>query len=579
MSLAPPLEVARFGISARAMAARGYHPSLPPQPINLWLDANEGSAPPAEWLASIQTQSFSTLARYPRPDALERVVARDAGVSPERVIVTAGADDALERICRCVLEPGTSVVLADPTFDMVRRYATLAGAEVRAFPWLESQFDREALIARIDETTRLIYLASPNNPTGLAITPEDVAAISSAAPNVLFVLDLAYTEFADVELAPVALALPNVVITKTMSKAWGLAGLRVGWAIGPVELIGRTRAVGQPYAVAGASLAVAENWLEDGLEIVQRRVERTKQERRMLESTIRRLGGRPIESQANFVLASFDRADVVADLLASLGIAVRRFGGAGPTASYLRITCPGEQRSFDRLLSALDTALAPQAVLFDMDGVLADVSESYREAIVRTAATFGVAIDRKDIANAKSQGHANNDWLLTQRLLAARGIDAALAEVTARFESIYQGTAAAPGLWTNERLIVRREWLAALASRYPLGIATGRPRKDAERFLDSFGIGEFFGSLVCMEDACIKPDPAPIRLAAAQLGIERAWYIGDTPDDAVAARAASAIAIGVRAPGDSSQSGDAALLAAGAARVLVTAEQLTELLP
>lgn len=359
--MSPSTSTRGFTINARALAAQRYHPSSSNQPIDLWLDSNEGLPPPEEWLTRVAAQANAAIARYPRAASLERTVARIADVSPERVVVTAGADDALERICRCVLEPGTSIVLAEPTFEMVRRYAALAGAEVRSFPWLEQAFDREALLACVDETTRAIYLASPNNPTGQVITPDDVTALSRAAPHVLLILDLAYIEFADVDLQALALTLPNVVVTRTMSKAWGLAGLRIGWAIGPVELIERLRAVGQPFAASGVSLAIAERWLDEGRPFVQARIDRIKQERDELAATIRALGGDPIESHGNFVLACFERAEglahQLADHLASRGIAVRRFPSDRSTASYLRITCPGDPKAFERLLNALRSAI------------------------------------------------------------------------------------------------------------------------------------------------------------------------------------------------------------------------------
>ena len=187
-----------------------------------------------------------------------------------------------------------------------------------------------------------------------------------------------------------------------------------------------------------------------------------------------------------------------------------------------------------RLLSAIETALAPQAILFDMDGVLADVSGSYRRAIVETAASFGVAVGAGDVAEAKKAGDANNDWLLTQRLLSARGMEAPLSEVIARFEASYAEHAA------SERLIPPPALLERL--RVPFGVVTGRPRAQAERFLRKWGIAP--RALVCMEDAPAKPDPRPVRLALERLGVERAWLVGDTPDDMRAARACGVVPIG-----------------------------------
>lgn len=221
----------------------------------------------------------------------------------------------------------------------------------------------------------------------------------------------------------------------------------------------------------------------------------------------------------------------------------------------------------------------PEALLFDLDGVLADVSGSYREAIVSAARSYGVALTHDDIARAKAEGDANNDWILTQRLLARRGIEAALDEVTARFEAAYQGTPEAPGLWRTERLICEEALFARLSARRPVAIVTGRPRGDMVRFLEMFRLAPYVHATVCMGEAPAKPDPAPVRLALSLLGVERAWMVGDTVDDVRAARGAGVVAFGVVAPGEDRGRAAAALTAAGAARILDHLAELEDLLP
>src|SRR6185369_5530609 len=157
-----------------------------------------------------------------------------------------------------------------------------------------------------------------------------------------------------------------------------------------------------------------------------------------------------LPSQANFVLARFVRSSWVWEALAGLGIAVRIFPETATLAGYLRITCPGRAQEFERLAAALRTILAPEALLFDLDGVLADVSGSYRQAILDTTLSFGASLAPGDIERMKAAGHANNDWELTQRLLAERGVTRTVQEVTDRFEAIYQGTESSPGLRRSE---------------------------------------------------------------------------------------------------------------------------------
>lgn len=573
-------------------ALKPYSSASQPRPIDLKLDANEGPAPSSVLLEWLQPRGSELLRRYPSASGLESQIAARNSVDPSRVIVTAGADDALERIARAVLAPGREAVLTTPTFEMLARYAKLAGGEVVESPWLDEPFDVDAIEAKIGPRTAAIFLVTPNNPTGQVISAEAVRRLSASIPAGLLVVDLAYTEYADEDLTEVVLSLPNAIAVRTFSKAWGLAGLRVGYAIGPAEVIGWLRAAGHPYAVSSPSLAIASSWYDAGRSRVDASVRRVRLERRELVAHLRDLGFSSIESQANFVLARFDdprlSAHLVADLLASQGIAVRRFPAGGVLESYLRITLPGDATSFNRLCAALVAATRPQAILFDMDGVLADVSGSYRQAIVRTAASFGVNLSGAEIARAKDAGNANNDWVLTQRLLKARGVDVPLEDVIRAFESFYQGDtghpAAAPGLWRTETLLIDRSELESLAKRYTLAVVTGRPRRDAERFLAHFGIADIFEVVVTMEDAPPKPDPRPVSIALERLGVRAAWMIGDTPDDLVAARRAGVAAIGVLAPGDRSTEDRAfeagrTLVNAGAARVLTSVTELAEVLP
>lgn len=571
-------------------ALKPYTTGIQPRPIDLKLDANEGPAPSSVLIEWLQPRAAELLRRYPSASALEARIAARNGVDPSRVIVTAGADDALERIARSTLSPGREAILTTPTFEMLSRYVRLAGADVVETPWLDEPFDPETIESRIGPRTAAIFIVTPNNPTGQAVTAESIRRLAAAIPAGLLVVDLAYTEYADEDLTETVLSLPNAVAVRTLSKAWGLAGLRVGYAIGSAEVIGWLRAVGHPYAVSGPSLAIAAAWLDAGRTRVEASVHRIKAERRELTAHLRDLGAEPIESQANFVLARFpdprSDASLVADLLASQGIAVRRFAPDSPLASHLRITLPGDAAQFNRLCAALTSALRPRAILFDLDGVLADVSRSYRRAIVLAAASFGVSITSDEIAAAKDAGNANNDWIVTRRLLQNRGVEVPLEDVIRAFESVYQGDANDPdsGLWRTESLLVSAEDLRVLAARYTLAIVTGRPRRDAERFLSHFGIADLFRAIVTMEDAPPKPDPRPVSIALERLGITAAWMIGDTPDDVVAARRAGVPSIGILSPGDGATEPRAAdarrtLIASGAARVLRAASDLTEILP
>jgi histidinol-phosphate aminotransferase len=570
-----------------------------PAPIDLRLDGNEGASPPADLFSDLNTD----LARdYPTAGVLEAALAAEYGLEPDQVLVTAGADDSLDRICRAFLGPGRAAVLPTPTFEMLVRYAALTGARLDQPAWDAPAWPVEAVLAALGPETALVAVVSPNNPTGGVAQAADLQRVSAAAPQALILVDHAYIEYADEDLTQAALALPNAVVVRTFSKAWGLAGLRVGYTLGPAELIAPLRRVGNPYAASGPSLALALRRRKEGRAAMARHVAQVRAHRAELAAALTELGLDVLPSQGNFVLVRTDNASAaekgsesgglprlsaaeagplgmlallrnrshaawIRDALAGLGIGVRAWLEVPNLSNFIRISVPEGRGDLACLVAGLRTALAPQALLFDMDGVLADVSQSYRAAIRETAATFGAPIDDAAIAAVKAAGNANNDWVVTHRVLASAGIDVPFEAVKARFEALYQGTPEAPGLWTTERCLIDRTQLAAWAARWPLGIVTGRPRHDAERFLQTFELKEFFAAVVCMEDGPLKPDPAPVRLALSQLGVQHAWLVGDTPDDVRAARAAGVVPIGVRAPGDPA-SVDGRLLAAGAARVV-----------
>jgi HAD superfamily hydrolase (TIGR01548 family) len=245
----------------------------------------------------------------------------------------------------------------------------------------------------------------------------------------------------------------------------------------------------------------------------------------------------------------------------------------------VRITCPCDEVGLRRVCDGLRSVLRPEALLLDMDGVIADVSGSYRRAIVLTAAHFGVEITGAEIASVKAAGNANNDWVLTKRLMERKGVRAGLDEVTRVFEGLYQGTAETPGLEASERLLVSRDVLAAIRARVKLAVVTGRPRSDCMRFLRRHGLESLFASVVCMEDGPAKPEPDVVRLAMSQLGATSAWMVGDTPDDVVAARRAGVVPLGVPAPGDDKARARETLEQAGAAVVLGSLEELGRMLP
>jgi histidinol-phosphate aminotransferase len=392
-----------------ATLVAAYAPPRAGAPVDLRLDGNEGAAPPAGLLDLVAAAGVEAVRRYPDAAALERLLAATIGVEPSRVLVTAGADDALERLLRAVLAPGRELLLPVPTFEMIPRYARLAGAEVCEVPWLAGPLPVDELIAAGSPRTAAVAIVTPNSPTGLVASAADLARLSAAFPTAALLVDLVYTEFADEDLTPAALALPNAVVTRSFSKAWGLAGLRVGWAAGPASVLGWMRAMGHPYAVSAPSLLLAEARWREGRDDMTRFAAAVKAQRRALAEVLAGLGAPSLPSQGNFVLATFRDAEWVRDGLAGLGIGVRLFPGKPHLEGRIRLTVPGGDADFARLRRGLETVLAPERLVVDLAGL--DPSEA--DAARRAPRRQGVA----PVADATSDEVTAppRTWIATRR--------------------------------------------------------------------------------------------------------------------------------------------------------------------
>lgn len=345
--------------ASRVDALRAYQRAPLPPGVSLRLDANEG--PPAAMdivLGALEEGGVELFRRYPDTRPLEASLATVFSLDPARVFVSAGADDVIDRCCRAYLTPGSSLLIAEPGFEMFDHYAALSGARVNKVTWSPDCYPSDDMLARIDESTRVIAVVTPNNPTGEVATLNALRQLSVAAPHALVILDHAYADFADVDLTPDALQMPNVVVVRTFSKAWGLAGCRVGYALGPAPITRALRAAGGPFPVSAPSLAVAAALLAKGQDARDAFVRRIREERRLLHDQLASSGGRPRKSEGNFVFAELgDRSLDVHKRLVEQGVLVRLVASAGLPLG-LRISLPGDAEGFAELTSAVEKALA-----------------------------------------------------------------------------------------------------------------------------------------------------------------------------------------------------------------------------
>lgn len=346
-------------LAERVLSQSGYRPPLLAGEIRLRLDRNEGRGG-LEQLGAAElfgSQGSELARRYPQTAALQAELAGKFGVGTERVLVTAGGDDSLARVCQAFVDPGSEVLLPTPTFEMIAKYALLAGGVLREVPWGLGDFPVYEILRSVTAQTRVVAVVSPNNPTGSVVWASELERLIKELPQVLLLVDLAYAEFADEDLTGAALAAPNTVIVRTFSKAWGLAGLRVGYALGAPPWIDALRRAGNPYPVSGLSLELARRALAQP-ELAEAYVAEVRREREELNRILASAGMETAQSAGNFVFVRTAEAEAIWRGLGERGIAVRWFGEQPLLRDSLRITCPGDSAEFALLRESLLEILA-----------------------------------------------------------------------------------------------------------------------------------------------------------------------------------------------------------------------------
>jgi len=324
------------------------------------LASNESPFPPhPEVVAAIQAAA-GAMNRYPDPDAtlLRERIAERHETEPARIAVGNGSCEILLAAAEALCEPGSEIVYAWPSFSMYPYLAALTGAREIRVPLSEGGVhDLETMAAEVTAATQLVVVCNPNNPTGTHLPAAEIAAFCERIPaHVTIALDEAYVEFQAVEDPDAGIdllaELPNLVVLRTFSKCYGLAGLRVGYAVGSAKFRAAVDAVRQPFSVnALAQAAAAEAILHQ--DDVVRRVESTIAERLRVEEGLREIGLRTAETQANFSwvdLGDADEGEVVAGLAERL-IAVRPGTPLGDPG-HIRVTY-GTTAENDRFLATI----------------------------------------------------------------------------------------------------------------------------------------------------------------------------------------------------------------------------------
>jgi histidinol-phosphate aminotransferase len=323
----------------------------------LRLDFNEntvGCSPAV--LRALSRMTGEQMAMYPEYQATTRRLARFFRVRPDEILLTNGIDDALHLISDTFIERGDSVLLAEPTFDMYRFFAELAGARVIALRYDEEmRFPIAGVLRELRRSPRVLYIANPSNPTGTLVQPAALRRILRAASRTLVLVDEAYFDFSGLTVLSWIRRCPNLMVSRTFSKSAGLAALRLGCVFARPEILSVMRRASTPYPVNTAALVAAEASICD-TRFVRKYAREVLRSRVLLEKGLTRLGARIYPSAANFVLADFGPgAHCMVLALERKGILVRERKDF-PREGFVRISA-GTRADTRRLLRAIQEIL------------------------------------------------------------------------------------------------------------------------------------------------------------------------------------------------------------------------------
>ncbi len=334
-----------------------YHPPLAGRD-GLRLDFNENTfAPSPRVQAVLQRIAAETLTKYPERHHVEQVVAKHFGLAEDAVLLTNGVDEAIHLLCETYLEPQDEVVIVTPTFSMYALYAEATGARIREVQADSTlQFPYKQIQQTIGPSTRVIMLASPNNPTGAVVETSFLLELAAATPQAALLVDEAYYHFHGESVLSATATVSNLFVARTFSKAYGLAGLRIGLLVGHPDAMRFVRKVSSPYNVNSIALECLPEALADEA-YISWYADQVLQSRAAAERVLVQMKVPYWPSHANFILMNIgSKHKTFVDAMRRQGVLVRERSSDPGCDGCVRITL-GTIEHTQRGLVALQHAL------------------------------------------------------------------------------------------------------------------------------------------------------------------------------------------------------------------------------
>jgi len=488
--------------------------------------------------------SASYLTSYPEYSEFVAQLAELWGLLPSQILLTNGSDEALCVIASTFIEPNVdTAVISAPTFGMIPHYLALAQAKIQAVPVTEDlAFDVNGLTDALQSHPKLVMLPSPDNPTGAVLPLAVLSAWCEQFPETLFVLDEAYVEYDGASALPLLARFENLLITRTFSKAWGLAALRLGAVLGHpkhIEALGQVRS---PFSVNTMAIQAASQLLPMA-ESVYAQAQSTMALKQQVLSQLDQRGQAYHAAAGNFFLLAMGlEAEAFCTFCKDRGVLIRNRSTVPGMWGLIRVSV-GTSDEMTSFLACLDSFRAERAVIFDLDDTLVDTSQSYDAVIAQLVDTLsGKPLVSGELRQLRAQGGHNDDWDATVALLQRRGVVVSRESIESQGKALYLQKAR-----DIETMWIAPESLAKLAQHRRLLVVTGRPRDEYEPVWAD-RLAPYFEAVYCQDDfegALRKPAPDILLGAMARADIRGGLYIGNAVDDVAAAHASGLMAVSV----------------------------------
>lgn len=538
-------------------AVQNLHAYIPPlegRRQKIRLDFNENTLGFPEHFPELEP---THLLAYPEYADLHQALARHLGLPPNRLLLTNGSDEGLFVAAFTFLNPQDKALVNSPTFALIPHYLRLCGANLSEVPVLDNlEPDLETIEGHLQDT-KLAMFASPDNPTGGTIPLPTLKKWLHQFPDTVFVIDEAYYEYHGHTALP--LLQENLIVSRTFSKAWGLAGLRLGFLAAHEQTIEWMQRVRSPYSVNAIAAQSLLRFLPHAHK-VQEQADAAMQRKAHTLQELANKGYPTHPGAANFFLLwAGPFAKLLSQFLAQHGILTRDRSSLYKMSGSVRISV-GSQRENQQLLDKIDEFQKTHALLFDLDDTLVDTSQSYDAAVEQLT-----GCTHQELQNLRAEGGFNDDWTAAAELLKRAGRPQPLEQVVAQGKTLYFQLAQ-----QKETPYFQENWLQNWRKRHRTFIFTGRPRDEYELVWGQ-RLQPHFDDVLCLGEHGLPGKPAPDGLhhLMHKHQLQGGVYVGNSVDDMRAAKAAGLLAIGIT----TNQSAET-LRSAGADRIINNLEEL-----